>query len=473
MFNEADCKAVSQNSDRIILWYSSFISLSFFVFSIVLCLIYNEGFDLLKNLFLILTSPCKLVTDYFALGSVSATFLNASICGFVCNLMMRMACKRITASTFAGYLLVIAHCFFGLNFFNMWPTILGVFIFCKVTKRCFGDNLNIAMVSTALGPFISDFTFRYFETAEFDLGHAHFSFVGFIVAIIFGIISGFLVPALIPGTSSMHRNYSLYKAGLAIGIMGIFVYSFMYPTLGVETPKPIVGNNTNYSPYDPYHYLWLHLFFFLFFAITLLFGYFLNGKSFKGYKKLLKSTGYGVDFIDKFGAPVCLINFAVYGLCIFGYFGFVSLLPYLLPIIPDGTGLSGATVGVVFGALTFSFDGQHPKNVWPIGLGYLLLFALVCAICAVEGAAIPWTISSQTYINSFAFATGLCPFAGKYGWKIGVVAGFACATICCVTASIHGGFVLYNGGFTAGLTALILLPILDFYGVKERFDTDI
>ena len=35
---------------------------------------------------------------------------------------------------------------------------------------------------------------------------------------------------------------------------------------------------------------------------------------------------------------------------------------------------------------------------------------------------------------------------------------------------MHGGFVLYNGGFNAGLTALILIPILDFYKITPKYD---
>ena len=31
-------------------------------------------------------------------------------------------------------------------------------------------------------------------------------------------------------------------------------------------------------------------------------------------------------------------------------------------------------------------------------------------------------------------------------------------------------FVLYHGGFNAGLTALILIPVLDFYGIKPRLE---
>ncbi|MBE6534299.1 MAG: DUF1576 domain-containing protein, partial [Ruminococcaceae bacterium] len=86
---------------------------------------------------------------------------------------------------------------------------------------------------------------------------------------------------------------------------------------------------------------------------------------------------------------------------------------------------------------------------------------------------IPWTLSTQIYISCLAFATGLCPIAGKYGFKYGVAAGFLSATICTVTGSMHGGFVLYNGGFTAGLAALIIVSLLDFYNVKPKRRDDI
>ncbi|MBR7098885.1 MAG: DUF1576 domain-containing protein, partial [Clostridia bacterium] len=75
---------------------------------------------------------------------------------------------------------------------------------------------------------------------------------------------------------------------------------------------------------------------------------------------------------------------------------------------------------------------------------------------------------TQAYINGLAFATGLCPIAGAYGFRYGVIAGVVSAIICTSTASMHGGFVLYNGGFNAGLTALILIPILDFYRITPR-----
>ena len=66
-------------------------------------------------------------------------------------------------------------------------------------------------------------------------------------------------------------------------------------------------------------------------------------------------------------------------------------------------------------------------------------------------------------MNGVAFATGLCPFTGKYGRKAGMLAGFFSAVMCTTTGFMHGGFVLYNGGLTAGVAALILLPLADTY----------
>jgi hypothetical protein len=85
---------------------------------------------------------------------------------------------------------------------------------------------------------------------------------------------------------------------------------------------------------------------------------------------------------------------------------------------------------------------------------------------------VAWTLGTQSYVNGFAFATGLCPLAGKYGKRFGTLAGFLGATICTVTDEMHGGFVLYNGGFTAGLSALILIPLLDFYKIEPKHKDD-
>ena len=197
------------------------------------------------------------------------------------------------------------------------------------------------------------------------------------------------------------------------------------------------------------------------FGVCLAVGWFLNGKSFRGFGHLVKDTGYSSDFADKYGMPLCLINIACHG---------SLFLLYLNLIIhfTEGAGFTGSTVGVVFAALTFTAMGQHPKNVWPLLFGYQLLSITVFVVCIITGREIPWSLSTQGYINSAAFATGLCPIVGRYGIRAGIAAGFMCASLCTSTSALHGGLILYNGGFTTGITALILLPILEHYIPKTR-----
>ena len=458
-------------SDRLIYLYPLFISLLFLV-ATPIAVVYTKEWNFFENLVRILTSPSKLVTDYFALGGLGSTLFNAAVCGLLTNLIVYISRAKPNATILAGYMLVVAHCFYGLNFLNMWPPLFGILICYCVTKRKISENIHIAFFSTALAPFVSELCFRY-AIENFSTESINVSWVGVILSLVCGLAIGFVIPALLPGTAAMHHGYSLYKAGLAIGILGIFLSAFMYSTLGVKEPGDLTIINDSYYAL-PYGYRgFMNVFFIILFTVTFVVGFIFNKKSIRGYRELLKCTGHGTDFTDKFGMPVCMINIATYGLAILAYLNVVFVLPSIFPSLPAGVGFTGATAGIIFAALTFAADGQHIKNVFPIAVGYVLLFALVILICKVANFDIPWTLSTQSYINGLAFATGLCPIAGKYGFRYGVIAGFLSAVICAITADMHGGFVLYNGGFNAGLTALVLIPILDFYNVRPIRESDV
>ena len=458
-------------TQRQIRLYTLFISL-FFLISVPIAVLYTQEWDFFDNLRRILTSPSKLVTDYFALGGLGSTLFNAAVCGLLVTLIIYMSKVKANSTTLAGYMLVVAHCFYGLNFLNMWPPFFGVLLYCIVMKKKLSENIHVAFFATALAPFVSEVLFRY-SVGNYDPAVTRINWVGLTIAVVCGIAVGFIVLPLLPGTTAMHRGYNMYKAGLAIGMLGIFIYAFMYNTLGIETPDAVKIENESYYAM-PYAYRgFMNVFLISLFAITFLMGFLLSNKNIKKYRNLLKCTGYGIDFTDKFGMPICMVNIAVYGMVILTYFNLVFILPEIFPFLPEGVGLTGPTVGVVFAALTFAADGQHPRNVFPIMVGYVLLSVTVVLICMVSGLDVPWTLSTQAYINGLAFATGLCPLAGKYGFKYGVIAGFLSATICTVTASMHGGFVLYNGGFTAGLCALVLIPLLDFYKIEPKHSDDV
>ncbi len=433
-----------------------FFTICFFVASIAAGFYLDNMKELFTDWFRILTHPSPLVTDYYNLGSLNAAFFNAGMCGLGICLLMLLPNSHATVNSLAGYFLVVAHCFYGLNFLNMWPPILGILLFCKAFHISFRDNLDMAMFSTAFGPFVSEFIFRYHVGKSYVIDEIQISVLGFVYMVIFCLFLGFAIPAMLPGALKLHRGYNLYNGGLAFGLLGLFIYAFMYKTMGVETYTNATRVNKIYYAHNYSYQGFVTAFFFLVFLVIFVYGWYLNGKSFKGYGTLLKCTGHNANFFNRYGAPMALMNIGLYGLMILAYFT-------LVVTFTDGAGFTGATTGIILAALTFSSKGQHPANVWPVLLGYVVLSAIVTVISAIAGYAVPWTLSTQGYMNGAAFATGLCPIAGRYGWKIGVVAGVMCAIMCTSTNAMHGGLVLYNGGLTSGITALILIPCLDYY----------
>lgn len=453
-------KKITADNSTIINGIALGFSLAFLAVVPVAAFYTGEWGQILSNWYLIMIFPCPLITDYFALGGLAGTMLNAFACGLSCFLFMVFLKGPSRANTLAGYFLVIAHCFYGLNFFNMWPPFLAILLYLKVKKLDYKKNLHICMFATSFGPFVSELMFRYTQ-GHFVLGKVNLTLSGVLLTIAFSLILGFLIPAILPGAHAWHKGYNLFNGGLAVGMLGFFLFNFFYRTMGFHSHGSVTRDNAVYALFDHSYGAFANVFFMFVFGVCLAVGWFLNGKSFRGFGHLVKDTGYSSDFADKYGMPLCLINIACHG---------SLFLLYLNLIIhfTEGAGFTGSTVGVVFAALTFTAMGQHPKNVWPLLFGYQLLSITVFVVCIITGREIPWSLSTQGYINSAAFATGLCPIVGRYGIRAGIAAGFMCASLCTSTSALHGGLILYNGGFTTGITALILLPILEHYIPKTR-----
>ena len=106
-------RRASQNSIAFSL-FALFLSLAFL--GAVPIAMQVTGIDhttLWENLFRICTSPSKLVTDYFRVGCLASTLFNAGACGLACNILILISRTRASSTTFAAYILVIAHCFYG------------------------------------------------------------------------------------------------------------------------------------------------------------------------------------------------------------------------------------------------------------------------------------------------------------------------------------------------------------------------
>lgn len=435
-------------------------SVSFLISSLVAAIYTGELGSILHGWYLIMTSPSPLVTDYLEIGGLPSAMLNAGACGMACWLFMVGLKGDSRPSTLAGYFLVVAHCFYGLNFLTMWPCFLAPFLYLRLKKLNFKNNLHVCMFTTSFSPFIGELLFRYTQDT-FVFGHPTLTVSGVLLTIAFSIMLGFIVPAILPGAHAWHKGYNLYNGGLAFGVFGFFLFNLFYNTMGIDPSSKLTRFNPVYEQFGRSFQLYANCFFLLVFLTCILTGFFLNGKSFHGYEELTRDTGHQSDFASQYGMPLCLINIGTVGIFFLFYLDIIM-------VYTEGAGFTGATIGVILAALTFTCMGQHPKNIWPILAGYQLLYLFTLTICYLNGREISWTITTQGYINGVAFATGLCPISGRYGRRAGIAAGFMCASMCTATSALHGGLVLYNGGFTAGITALILLPILEHYIPETR-----
>ena len=79
-----------------------------------------------------------------------------------------------------------------------------------------------------------------------------------------------------------------------------------------------------------------------------------------------------------------------------------------------------------------------------------------------------WTLATQGILVGLCFASGLAPISGRFGFFAGAVAGAIHALLVTSVPLLHGGFCLYNGGFTAGIAAFLLVPVLECFGKAKK-----
>ena len=235
-----------------------------------------------------------------------------------------------------------------------------------------------------------------------------------------------------------------------MGLLAFFLRAVLYRVLGGTLPDGagVGAGDGNWTV--------ANLFCFAAFALALVLGLLLGG-SFKQYGALLKDTGVGADYGTKYGAGTAILNFAVYGLFIVLYYNLI------------GAKWNAATLGCVLCMVCCCFKGSHPANVWPIMVGYVAASFLTKVLCAALGTDFTTAINAQAIVIGLCFANGLSPVAGNYGWLAGIVFAMLHYGLVTSVPFTHGGFLLYNGGFTAGLICTLFIPVMEvFFRTKQE-----
>lgn len=438
---------------------SSFLKL-FFLF-ISLCFVIAAPFmskpcQMFDGLWKIMTQTCKISTNYFALGGYAATFLNMGLVGLFCTALVCLPGSKPNNVTTLGVLLTIGFGSWGINPLNMLPTVLGVALYALVKKEKLGAMSNAMLYSTGIAPLISDLLFRYP-----GVEYVGFNWLGLGLGLFVGLVIGFFLPAGLAHAPNIHKGYDHYSAAVPIGMTAFFLRTVLYNVmLGWKIGD--LGKLSTMGALDVASFAKTNIFCFVVFGLCIVFALLMGCKP-KDYWNLLKDSGHGVSFTSKYGYAPFLMNVGLFGLMIVGYFNLAGAI--------DGTNVwTGMTFGIVFCMLATCNSGSHPGNVWPIMAGYMItsfLFAGIFKLLGGENYAL--TIGSQSILIGLCYANGLSPISGKYGIFHGMLAGGLHYLLVTAVPDMHGGFCLYNGGFTAALICLLFVPQLErFCRTKEE-----
>ncbi len=381
---------------------------------------------------------CKVSTNNFDNGGYAGAFLNA---GVVCLILTALYCLpkvKANAVSFLAFVLTAGFTFWGINAVNLWFGFLGVLLYCAVKRVSPASQVNAMLFTTGLAPLISDLLLRY-PNAE----AVGFHWAGLLLALGVGVFIGFLLPFGLGHSPKMHKGFSLYNAAVPLGLTAFFLRAVLYKVLGVAVP----GGAT--TSLDVASWPIANIFCFVLFGLCIVLALVL-GATPKSYWALLKDSGYGVDYSQKYGNAASLMNVGVYGLFIVLYYNAI------------GATFNAVTFGCIFCMLSCACSGSHPRNVLPIMLGYVAMsFIMKWLSVSVLGMEFAQAINAQAVVVGLCFANALSPISGKYGWGAGVLAGAAHYLLVTSVPDLHGGFCLYNGGFTAGFICMIFLPVLE------------
>ena len=397
------------------------------------------------GLWKLLSQPSKISANYFAMGGYAATFLNM---GLVCliSLLLFIVFKGTpnNVSTLA-VVLTVGFGSWGINILNIWPTVLGVVVYGLVKKEKLGGLVNAMLFSTGIAPIITDLLFRY-PSAEV-IG---FNWVGTVLALVVGLLIGVCLPAGLAHAPNVHKGYDLYSAAVPVGMTAFLLNAIFFTAPGVSQGKLLSDMSIASGTI-------VNIFCGAVFGLCVIFALLL-GCTPKAYWKMLRDKEHIPSLSAKYGNAVMLMNVGIFGLFILGYYNLV------------GASFNGVTFGIIFCMLACCNSGSTPKTVWPIMAGYVVAAFGFGLISKVTGGDFKLAINAQGILVGLCYANGLSPISSKYGWRYSFIAAMAHYCMVTLIPNLHGGFCLYNGGFTAALVCLLLVPPMEkfFRSKPER-----
>ncbi len=384
-----------------------------------------------KGLRSIIASPSVLLHDYLYVGGLSATLVNAGLCGIICCVLLALLRVELNGPFVAAVYTVIGFAFFGKNIFNIWPIFIGIALFAKVQGVPTRNYALVGLFGTTLAPLVSAIAFG-----------SHLS-GGIAVALgaALGVLAGFVLPPLASHMLRFHDGYNIYNIGFTGGIVGSFLTAWLRSFDFTVAPTSRLSDQ-----YD----VFLKVLLLGFFVFLMLAGYVIDRLGARVIAEKMRlihaSSGRLIsDFMRIGDVPSSIFNM-----------GFMGLISSFFVIALNGR-FNGPVIGGILTIVGFAAFGKHVKNCVPVLLGVYLASLLKV-----------WDGGSTPVIIAGLFGTTLAPIAGQFGALAGVLAGFCHLSIVMNVGVLHGGVNLYNNGFAGGFVASFLVPIINSLKKEDK-----
>ncbi|MEA5017578.1 MAG: DUF1576 domain-containing protein [Erysipelotrichaceae bacterium] len=380
--------------------------------------LYNDGG--FNGLYQIITSPALLIQDALVVGGISGALLNVGIIALFNILILVKLDVNFNGMLLAAFFTVFGFSFMGMNVYNILPIYLGGYLYSLYTKRPFKNIILVSIFAACLSPIVSHSFFG------FDLN----TMMALLLSVVKGAALGFFIVPLGSSMLRFHEGFNLYNIGFTSGIVAI-VYASVYRSF--FGPIQFAGNLVNESSLVIVALVLItsiHL---------ILLSFIVEKNPALKLKDIMKSSGRLVsDFTSSASLGASFLNM-----------GLLGIFSMIVVIGLKGS-FSGPVVAGIYTVLGFGAFGKHLFNCIPVMLGGVLAAILL-----------GYELSSAATVVPVLFVTTIAPIAGVYGVFWGMIAGFLHVTIVAQFGGFHAGMNLYNNGFTGGIVAGLLVPIIN------------
>ncbi len=277
------------------------------------------------GLYHIVTMQDLLITDYVSIGGVGAALVNSGLVMVLSICLIKLSKDPFNGFTMVEMGLMAGFSLFGKNILNIWPIILGTWLYARYQKEPFSKHASVALLATSLAPLVS----------YMSLGSIHASLP---LGIFSGVVIGFILPSLSAYTYKVQNGMNLYNMGFACGLFAMMIVPIL--TAFGDHPDSAMYWATEYNST-------FAIILGVICAVFIFTGFFGSGMPFwavwAGYRRLLSTTGRAPsDYLRMFGAGPVLVNTGVNGLIGMAYIFIV------------GGQLNGPTLGGIFTIMGFS-----------------------------------------------------------------------------------------------------------------------